>query len=105
MMPTHPTACLIMSQTDFTFCFLENFFDVMPTAADINQLPQFNRRRRVAEVVARAFLLVQRAQDDQGFQRPRTAIIIFGLHACLDGLYLERAFGTMTHGYRFPAVG
>src|SRR6266852_3352929 len=104
MMPTNPAPCFIVSQTDFTFRLLKDFLDLVPTTAHRNQLPQ-SCRARVAQVVGRPLLWVEHPGNDQRLRRPGTAIFVLGLHADLDGSHLERSFGTVTYGNRFPAAG
>src|SRR5262249_4397839 len=79
VMPTHPTAHLIMTQPRFPFAGGEQLLCAVPPTVNGHDLNHRHIGRCVRQRVPRLRLPIRGANDDQPFARTDAAVFVFGL--------------------------
>src|SRR5713226_547581 len=94
MVPTYPTAHLVVAQPHFALAGREQLLHPVAAAVDSHYLGQRHIGRRVRQRVPTLRLPIRRADHDQPLTRPHPTVLVLGLHPGFHGPHHVRPFGT-----------
>src|ERR1022692_3300228 len=103
VVPTRPTANLVMTQTNFAFAFLQPFLDTMSLRMGTHDFRQRHFGAGSRQRVPCLRLLFYRADDDQAFHGAQTSLTEC-LHLGADSLHFQRSFRAGANFQFLPAV-